>query len=805
LAPALAAFSLPSVTVGPAYQLVANDAMGSYAAALHTYGYPSLLGGATVDTALANPNEPFPATKLPIQVTLGNAVAQIVAPATTGAGSGMAFSDATSNIFQYVLPGDLVVITEATGVSIVAAQTNGQSFMTAGLQNRLQAGTPGQFANVQVGDSVVVTGASPAVAGTVTVTAKAPNDLLLLSANINDGTADSSAVNYSITGTRGATNAGSYTVKTVTDANDLVFTSPLPQAQEAPLSYSVNRSVGSVVLNPLASPGNGFTATTSGVTLPADLTVTLGLNTFPLVSGAVSANYRALRTDMAANVREYTDLADITAAFGQNQITPQNPLAYGLSIMLQNTVTPVNGLGLDANAVTNETLSYTNASEVLGLTQMYAIALLSQTPTVHQLFHTHVDQFSAPAMGLERVAIFNSQLQTIAILQAEETTVLTLNGSRILVNTQVDGVAAFASPTHLNDPTSGQFTNVQPGDSVVVQAGTNSIPGTYTVVTKTDNNNLVLSGSIISSGSSADFQYYIVRLDGLGADGITLYDRNAAFLDNGVAAGHYVTIEAGTYNGRYPVGSVVSNTELLLGTAIPGVASLVTAVDYQVDRNLQKNEQAALVAGYSSSFADRRMVHVWPDVLQVPSGQNIVNVPGFYAACAIAALTTGLPTQQGFTNLSFSGFLGLLHSTGYFSPTDLDTIAGGGTMIMAQDGPQQALYVRHELTTDTSSIKFQEYMVTKNVDFIAKFLRTTFKPYIGLYNIVQSTLDTLKTTAQAALKFLNGNPLPKIGSVIISGTLTSIAQDSTQIDTVDMVFTLNIPIPLNDLDITINV
>lgn len=804
LVPALAAFNLPSVTVGAAYQLVSGDSLGDYAAADIVFGYPSLLPGAVVDTALADPDEEFPAIKRPVAVLLKQTYAEIVSAQTDGSGNGTGFSDATASQFEDVLAGDYVVIVPSLGLTIVAAQTNGKSYMASGQRNRLEAGTAAQFANVKVGDSVIVTAGTNTTAATYLVTAKI-GDILILDGNVNDGVGNSVNVSFSITGDRGVANAGSYKVKTVTDDNTLVLTSPLPDPVEAPISYTVKRNIGTVVLTPLASPGNGFTADETGITLPASLTVDIGANTFPIIAGAAFADYRALRNDLSSNVFEVSTVDDITAKFGANQIDPANPLGYGLSLMLQNTVTPVNGLGLDENAETDETLSFTNAADVLGLVDMYAIAVLSHSPTVHQLFKSHVDGYSQPNQKFERVAIVNSRLQTVAVLQADQTTVTTINSSRIIVNTQIDGAATAVSPTHLNDPTANAFAAVQPGDTVVIQAGTNSIPGNFTVLSKTDANNLVLSGSIISGATATNFQYYIVRRDGLGANGTTFYDRNATFLSNGVGPGHYLNILAGALLGRYLVTAVTSERELEVAQ-VAGVATLKTALEYQVDRDLSKSEQAALVAGYSSSFADRRMVHVWPDSLQVPQGQSVVSVPGYFAACAIAALTTGLPTQQGFTNLSISGFLGLAHSTGYFTPAQLDTIAGGGTMVLAQDGPQQALYVRHELTTDVSSIKFQEFMVTKNVDYIAKFLRVSFAGFIGRYNIVDTTLDELKQTASACVKFLRDKTqLPRIGGAIRSGTLSSIGQDPDQIDTVLMTFTFGIPIPLNNIDITIEV
>ena len=799
-APALAAASLPCVVVGPAYQLVDDDSLGVYAGAEVLLPYASLLGGATVDLEVTASDEAFPATKKEIDVVLKNAMVEVLVEQDTGAAVGSAFSDATSSQFINVLAGDVLTIVEATAVPIVAARSDGESAVAT--PNRLSAGgaNPLLFANVKVGDAVVTTAGTNTVVGTFLVTAKVGSNLLLLDGAINDLVGPSTNVAYSISGTRGTMNAGEYTVKTKTDDNNLVLLSPIPDSPEAPITYSIKRAVADTVL----VRDTDYTAAEEGITLPLGLT----LGSLPVTEGDVYASYRALRIDLASEVRNFVDTAALNAVFGSTQITPQNPLAYGLQFMLQNTVTPVNGLGLDGNAVTNEALSYTAAADVLKRGQMYAISLLSQNPVVHTIYKNHVEQMSLPDRKLERVVIINSSLPTVMVLQDESTTVTTVANSRQIVGTQLDGSAVYGTNSKkLIDLTAGQFANVRAGDSLVIVAGTNAVgplPRTTTVASVVDDNELITVDNIVF-GDSTDLQYYIYRKDGIAADGLSFYDRNASFFSSGVASGHYLNILSGTYMARYRIATVVSEKEVTFSPAILGVTTLVTAVNYQVDRDLSKVEQSEAVKGYSRSFASRRVVHVWPDVLEAPLGQNIVKLPGYYGTCVIAALTTGLPTQQGFTNLSVSGFLGLDHSSRYFTEEELDNIADGGTMILAQEGPQQPLYVRHQLTTDRSSVKFQEYSVTKNVDFIAKFLRDTYAGYIGQYNIVDTTLDALRTTATAAVKFLKDKRVPKFGGVIKTGTLISLVESTTQIDTVEMRFGFSIPIPLNHIDITIEV
>lgn len=802
--PALAAFALPSVVVGPAYQLVDSDAVGSYTGEDHVFSYASLIPGSMADLEPLSPTEQFPATKKPVSVSLKNTVVAIADEADTGSISGANLNDPTTDAFINVLVGDKIVIIPQTAVEIVAAQTDGSA---SSPYNRLTASTA-RFANVKVGDTVHITGGTDAVLGDVTVLAKISDTIIVVSGPI--ASSSTSDLAYNIVGDRGVANAGTYTVKTKTDSNNLVLSSPVIDSPEAPLSYSIQRAVGTVVLARVSSlPGNGFLATDAGIQIPAGLQVTIGSVSYDIARSDVEATYRALRIDMANEVKSYADIDAITAAFGANQITPANPLAYGLQYMAQNTVTEINGLGLGEDMATDEAIAFTSSLAVLGTVDMYAIAVLSQNPVVHTAFTNHVNQYSDPTRKLERVAIINSTLALTSVLQDETTTDINVVGARTIVATQSDGQGAVANPNTLVDMTTDQFLNVAVGDTVrVISAGTGVNLGDYAVTAKADSNHLTVSGTanLITSGSPTGIVYVIVRKDGLGADGITLYDRNASFLTNDVGAGHFVTILAGSFAGRFRIATVNSEKQVTLSVAIAGVAALQTALNYQVDRDLSKNEQAANVAGYSSSLRSRRMVHVWPDKLQTPFGQSIVDVPGYYLGCAIAALTSGLPTQQGFTNMAVSGFLGFYHSTKYFTELQLDAIADGGTMVFAQQGPSQPLYVRHQLTTDRSSIKFQEYSVTKNVDFMAKFLRTSYGRFIGPYNIVDTTLDELKTTGKGCIKFLvEETKRPKIGGVARSGTLKSIAEDDTQIDTVLIRFGFNIPIPLNHIGITIEV
>lgn len=624
--PALASFALPNVNVGPAFQVVKKRSAGNYASLLLNLTYPGQIAGTFVDTS----SDPSDLVNFPVDINLKNTVVRIKSSVSTGTVSGgnlNQITDATLNVFQDIVAGDVVV---------VAGSLNG--------------------------------------------------------------------------------NDGSYTVRAKIDNNTLQVNETFAAA-ETTLNYTVRRNIGSdgSLLN-IPTSTAGVVVDANGVTVPAALTTTVQpFGSVPILSAEVLLSYRALRVEKSADVAEYKKTAELQADFGLDQIVPENVVVFAAYLALNNSVTATNLLALPQDYLTDEVLAYSKAFDVLALTEMYAISVMTQNTAVHTSLKSHVNGYSVPEQKLERVGIFNRKLVTTAVV----------------VDTKADGA------------TNG-------------------------------------TGLILTSASSQ-------------------------FVTDGVVPGMFINVSAPTNAvGRYKINSVDSQTQVTLAVAVAGT-NPASGVSFAVDKDLSKSQQASVLASYAAGIASRRCVMTWPDVVKIPAGNEIRTLPGYFLNCAVGALTTGLPTQQGLTNLSVSLYQGVVHSTKYFDKDQLNAIADGGVMIFVQEVLDQTpLFIRHQLTTDRTAIKFQEYSVTKNVDFIAKFVRINHKQFIGQYNIVDSTFDDLKTNAKGILTYLaESTKLPKIGGVIRDGKLASVVQDPVNIDTITERYTLNIPIPLNNLDITI--
>lgn len=786
LLPALAPFNLPNCVVGPAYQVVQEDDLGSYEGVSSAYSYLSLNAGNFVDTNELDEDE-LSDHQYPVKVKLTDIESLLLDITGKGyVGSDLTLlKDDTTNAFADVVPGDILVV-EQDDIEIVPQASNGSA--DSSLPSVLTGPASNTFDSVLAGDKVTIDSGTDVTPGEYTVVDVIDGQNIELNASFYTGGSSSSDITYQVDRETGANNASRYIVRELVDNNTLKLQSEFSE-EETLLSYKVLREVTSVDL----TRDTDFTVSDSQITLSTGLTA----NGLDVVSAKVVASYRALRVDLASSVREYKTLSDIQAVFGIDQVVPANPLAFGLSLSLQNTVTAANGLGLGSEFLTNEQQAYQKALDVLKKTDMYALSPMTQSPVVAQLFSSHVTQMSLPDRGKERVAITNKKLITIETLSESTET----NGSRVIVNTKTQGIVVLGADT-LSFATE-IFNNVQAGDIVTIVGGTGVTPGDYVVESADSNTQITLEG-FSATYNGADVQFYISRDDGVEANGIVFYDSNATFITDGVSVGHYLVIESGTYAGRHLITAVNSEQKISV-TQIPGIVSVQAPITYSVEKDMTNSEIADVMSAYAGSFANRRLVLTFPDTVRIPEGSVVRELPGFYLSCAVGALTTGLPTHQGFTNLSVSGFLGFVNGSDKFDEDQLDTIAGGGTMIFDQEVPEAPLFIRHELTTDRSSIKFQEYMVTKNVDFIAKFMRNAFKDFPGVYNIVDTTFDDLKTTSTSVITYLRDETrLPKIGGIIRGGNLTQL-EEGVNIDSIAMRFKLDIPIPLNNIDIVVQV
>lgn len=489
-------------------------------------------------------------------------------------------------------------------------------------------------------------------------------------------------------------------------------------------------------------------------TLLADSAYTVGikqtLSAFPTSSdntyftlqdvGSLNIGYRALRTDLSQTVVD-VNVDTLGSLLGDAVV--ENPLALATQIALSNTTTLVKALSLESD----DFASYQAALEVLESdNSVYALAPLTQSKAVHQLFKTHVTQLSTPLENSWRMALVNTVIPT-----------------ELYITTASDALPGSAFVRQI----AGGFTYLIDPQADFLGSG---VVGTDLVTIKS----FTLGGATLPDGTSeADFIGTWVVNNVIDATTLQITSTDPA------------------YSFNYTTGANQSSAEV---------------APYFIKRVLLKSAQAEQVAATSTDFGSNRVIHVQPDSVSVEvGGATVAGLPGYYLAAALAGSIAGSPVQQGFTNAALAGISDLQNANYYFKRNDLNTMAAAGTCLYVQSTQGGVPYCRHELTTDVTTLEYREILKVKNWDYVSYYVHGLLKPFVGSWNIVEDTLNTVRTTLIAGMELLMQQRLPKIGAPLLSYTILKLEQSTVNKDRIVVQIRITLVDPANYFDVNLEI
>lgn len=431
-------------------------------------------------------------------------------------------------------------------------------------------------------------------------------------------------------------------------------------------------------------------------------------------------------------------------------VDTRNPLALGLFFACVNAPgVQITGLGVDsvsADAPFGTAEAFTRAAEFLESFEVYAIAPLTHDQTVGQIFNTHVNFMSEPSQKGERIALFNSEQPTSAVD--------TLVSSGANGNTVGSGGLTFD-------------TGIPNLSALLMNKGVSPIG---TIATQ--------SGVFLDLASDAK-HYSISAISG------SLVTIRTTFTPGTNDDTFYSTT---ALNAPPLPAQLIGET---FAIRIRG-AALVT-----VDGTVDKAKVAETYAAIGQTYGNRRFWHTMPDQCAATLGGIEQAINGFYMNAGIAGMIGQQPPQQSFTNFPMAGYTRVIGSSQYFSESQMNIMAAGGTYIIVQDAQNAPLISRMALTTDLTSVETRTDSITKVVDFVAKFLRRGLKNFIGRFNITQAFLDQLGTVIGGL-----GGFLVEVG-VLVGFNLNNIIQDEQAPDTVLVDVLVDPPYPCNYIRITL--
>jgi hypothetical protein len=316
------------------------------------------------------------------------------------------------------------------------------------------------------------------------------------------------------------------------------------------------------------------------------------------------------------------------------------------------------------------------------------------------------------------------------------------------------------------------------------------------------NNTSQVIGVYTAQGNDDDIVATVEDVPANGAKKVVSV--GSLFATNGVLPGDILRInfddsgDTVTYDEF--IVDAVSEDELLLLTPLD--APISVAVKIEIWRSLTNAQYAAAVGTHSGSYATRRVRCIWAD--------NYIDGDGnpkelFYLCAALAGQRSGLAPHAPMTEVAIP--------TAYLSPvlklgkTDLNVMASGGTWIVVKDNTGR-VYTRHQLTTENNpdDILAREDSVTTNIDHISRDYYNNTRDLLGQSNISPSSLKLINLRITDTTTSIQSRSYPaNIGPQLLDLTIEKIERHPVLRDTVTIHLIPVVPLPLNQMDIILNV
>lgn len=193
----------------------------------------------------------------------------------------------------------------------------------------------------------------------------------------------------------------------------------------------------------------------------------------------------------------------------------------------------------------------------------------------------------------------------------------------------------------------------------------------------------------------------------------------------------------------YVVEKVLGPVTLLLKTA-PG--ALTEDQTFQIWAGNTGSRQADYAANRSQQLGTRRAINVWCDNgTRVNEDGETEVVENIFLAAEIAGLRSVALPHQGLTRTEITGVSAAPLMYTKYTEDELNKAAAAGTFIITQDIQDGPVYIRHQLTTDTSKGSlYYEDSVGVNLDDISFNIVSIIDGYIGKYNATPDTVQEIQ-------------------------------------------------------------
>jgi hypothetical protein len=210
-------------------------------------------------------------------------------------------------------------------------------------------------------------------------------------------------------------------------------------------------------------------------------------------------------------------------------------------------------------------------------------------------------------------------------------------------------------------------------------------------------------------------------------------------------------------------------------------------------------DEAAAYADIGRSYLERRVICTVPDQAKSTIDGLETVVRGYYLAAALAGRMSSAVPSQGLTEDTLVGFSGVIGSSERYGETGLKILCGGGMWVFYQEEDTTIVRTRQQLTTDMSSVLTREDSITRALDYGAKTARTSYRNFIGRFNITTGLMESLSLVADGLRDFF------VTGNIYKSWEVIAIRQDVENTDEMEMDVDVETLKPFNKLRLTMRI
>lgn len=841
---------LPACIVGPVYDMIEDVDLGVFAGVETDYifGTPYSVDIRAADLMTDE-------LAYPLTITLEDAIATFGAYSLGAVALSNPYvfnADTGSNPFDFTMvDGYRYYVHMSTANTQHLLPDNGIVTNVGGTVYQIEWTTPQVFAE-DLGRVINFVDSAAAAQGPFVVTTISANGLILEFDDGGIGVALGASTSVIITNTAGvlvASEMAGKRIRSINNADQCVLFSGQQSTNYTAVVYEVKRT-GDIVLDVDDFSDLGISVIETGFTLPLGLQDKDG-NTIDSCT-KVLYTARALRIDLFETLAYYNDTS-LAAAFTVNKY---NTGVWGVSLALLNSVgREVYLSGLDERTYDDveRVQSYTEALSYLADYRIYGVTPMTMSLSVASVLDNHVTAQSDEFHNMFRIGFAARELVTYSEIHAGTTgdapvgtdtegvtgskivdaagTFLTLgvkindvvkivDWSSIIATPYMDtGILGAPAAVTVDSGAWGDvnvrlritgYTVPTPADMIgrtfkflattVSDLETAAETGLFTDESR--------DGAVVSTNQSyADLGYRIVDFSTDAGDTlVTLDTRNTSLtptLPNGttrfiVYDGPLTLTQETTLMSKDHLVFAVASEQVITSVILADWTGIYSDLEYEVRRPFSKVEQAQYIGAYAGGFANRRMNFMWPDKYE----DEVADVMwGYFIAAAEAGWIAGNPPQQSITNSTLKGFHRLLHSqnsdTNYFKNTDFnEMIDAGGVTIYTQEVDGGTIKCRHQLTSDTTGILYQENSITRAADTAAYITVDMLKPLIGHWNITPELFTEVKFKLSGIDKLMTDDTKkPRIGATLKEYKTNYVVEDMTSPDTliIDQDYTTNKP------------